>query len=89
MKYIISESQYNRIKESLDDVLDIYSKKGRGETIRPSEMDMLKAFDKHQKKGGSPEHFVFNQDDVYDIDEREGTKFKYNYPTILNQGLFK
>lgn len=78
MKYIISESQYNRIRESLDDVLDIYSKKGRGETIRPSEMDMLRAFDKHQKKGGKPEHFTYNPDEDYDMDEREGTKFKYN-----------
>jgi len=77
MKYIISERQYNRIKESLDDVLDIYSKKGRGETIRPSEMDMLRAFDKHQKSGESPEHFTYNTEEDYDIDEREGTRFTY------------
>lgn len=78
MKFIITQKQYNLLKESLDDVLDLYSKKGRGETLRPSEMDVLRAFDKHQKKGGNPEDFVFNQDDVYDTDEREGMRFKYN-----------
>lgn len=78
MKFIITQKQYDLLKESLDDVLDLYSKKSKGETLRPSEMDMLRAFDKHQKKGGNPEGFVFNQDDVYDIDEREGMKFKYN-----------
>lgn len=78
MKFIITQKQYDLLKESLDDVLDLYSKKGRGETLKPSEMDVLRAFDKHQKKGGNPEDFVFNQDDVYDTDEREGMKFKYN-----------
>jgi hypothetical protein len=78
MKFIITQKQYQLLKESLDDVLDLYSKKGRGETLKPSEMDVLRAFDKHQKKGGNPEDFVFNQDDVYNIDEREGMKFKYN-----------
>jgi hypothetical protein len=77
MKFIITEKQYNLLKESLDDVLDLYSKKGRGEKLKPSEMDVLRAFDKYQQKGGNPEDFVFNQDDVYDIDEREGMKFKY------------
>jgi hypothetical protein len=78
MKFIITQKQYQLLKESLDDVLDLYSKKGRGETLKPSEMDVLRAFDKHQKKGGNPEDFSFNQDDVYDYDEREGMKFKYN-----------
>lgn len=78
MKFIITQKQYSLLKESLDDVLDLYSKKGRGETLRPSEMDVLRAFDKHQKKGGNPEDFVFSQDDVYDTDEREGMRFKYN-----------
>ena len=72
------QEQYNLLKESLDDVLDLYSKKGRGEKLKPSEMDVLRAFDKFQKKGGDPEDFVFNQDDVYDTDEREGMKFKYD-----------
>lgn len=78
MKFIITEKQYNLLKESFDDILNLYSKKGRGETLKPSEMDMLRAFDKFQQKGGNPEDFVFNQDDVYDIDEREGMKFKYD-----------
>lgn len=50
MKFIITQKQYQLLKENLDDVLDLYSKKGRGETLRPSEMDVLRAFDKHQKK---------------------------------------
>lgn len=78
MKYIITQKQYNLLKESLDDVLDLYSKKNRGEKLKPSEMDILRAFDKFQKKGGNPEDFIFNSDDIYDTDEREGMKFKYN-----------
>lgn len=78
MKFIITQKQYQILKENLDDVLDLYSKKGRGEKLKPSEMDVLRAFDKFQKKGGDPEDFVFNQDDVYDTDEREGMKFKYD-----------
>lgn len=78
MKIIITEKQYDLLKESLDNVLDLYSKKNRGENLKPSEMDVLRAFDKYQKKGGNPEDFVFNQDDVYEIDEREGMRFKYN-----------
>jgi hypothetical protein len=78
MKIIITKKQYNLLKESLDNVLDLYSKKSKGETLKPSEMDILRAFDKYQKKGGNPEDFVFNQDDVYDTDEREGMRFKYN-----------
>lgn len=78
MKYIITQKQYNLLKESLDDVLDLYSKKNKGEKLKPSEMDILRVFDKFQKKGGNPEDFIFNSDDIYDTDEREGMKFKYN-----------
>jgi hypothetical protein len=77
MRIIITQKQYGLLKESFDDVLDLYSKKGRGETLKPSEMDILRTFNKYQKKGGNPEDFVFNQDDVYDYDEREGMRFKY------------
>lgn len=79
MKIIITQKQYNLLKESFDDVLDLYSKKGKGETLKPSEMDILRAFDKYQKKGGNPEDFVFNPDEYYDdVDEREGMRFRYD-----------
>jgi hypothetical protein len=78
MKIIITEEQYKRLQENFDTILDIYSKKSRGEVLKPSEIDILRAFDKFQKKGGNPQDFIFNQDDIYDIDEREGMKFKYN-----------
>lgn len=78
MKILITEDQYKRLIENFDQVLDLFSKKRRGETLKPSENDILRSFEKYTKKGGNPEDFVFNQDDVYEIDDREGIKFKYN-----------
>ena len=78
MKILITEDQYKRLVENFDQVLDLFSKKKRGETLKPSENDVLRSFEKYTKNGGNPEDFVFDQDDVYDIDEREGMKFKYN-----------
>jgi hypothetical protein len=78
MKIIITENQYKRLVENFDQVLDLFSKKKRGEELKPSENDILRSFEKHTKKGGNPEDFVFNQDDLYDVDEREGMRFKYN-----------
>ena len=77
MKIIITESQYKFLTENFDSVLDIYSKKNKGETLKPSELDVLKVFNDYVKKGGIPEEFVFNQDDVYGFDEREGMLFNY------------
>jgi hypothetical protein len=78
MKIIITESQYKFLTENFDSVLDIYSKKNKGETLKPSELDVLKVFNDYVKKGGIPEEFVFNQDDVYGFDEREGMLFNYD-----------
>jgi hypothetical protein len=78
MKILITEDQYKRLIENFDQVLDLFSKKRRGETLKPSENDILRSFEKYTKKGGNPEDFVFDQDDVYEIDDREGMKFKYN-----------
>ncbi len=78
MKILITEDQYKRLIENFDQVLDLFSKKRRGETLKPSENDILRSFEKYTKKGGNPEDFVFDQDDVYEIDDREGIKFKYN-----------
>ena len=78
MKILITEDQYKRLIENFDQVLDLFSKKRRGETLKPSENDILRSFEKYTKKGGNPEDFVFDQDDVYEIDDREGMKFKQN-----------
>lgn len=78
MKIIITESQYKMLSENFDEVLDLYSKMKKGEELKPFEKDMLKSFKKHTERGGDPEDFIFNDDDIYDIDEREGMRFKYN-----------
>lgn len=78
MKIIITESQYKMLSENFDEVLDLYSKMNKGEELKPFEKDMLKSFKKHTERGGDPEDFIFNDDDIYDIDEREGMRFKYN-----------
>ena len=69
MKIILKESQFNYLKENLDQVLDLYSKINKGEDLKPSEKDILRA---------KPEDFIFNMEDVYKVDEREGMRFKYN-----------
>jgi hypothetical protein len=77
MKIILTESQYKNLKENFDQVLDLYSKMSDGEELRPSEKDILRAFKRFTDKGGNPEDFIFDMDDVYDTDEREGMRFKY------------
>jgi hypothetical protein len=79
MKIILTEDQYKRLIENFDQVLDLFSKRKRGETLKPSENDVLRSFEKYTKKGGDPEDFIFDPDEYYDyVDEREGMKFKYN-----------
>jgi hypothetical protein len=77
MKIILTESQYKNLKENFDQVLDLYSKMSDGEELRPSEKDILRAFKRFTERGGNPEDFIFDMDDVYDTDEREGMSFKY------------
>ena len=79
MKILITEDQYKRLVENFDQVLNLFAKRKRGETLKPSENDVLKSFDKYTKKGGNPEDFVFDANEYYgDVDEREGMRFKYN-----------
>ena len=78
MKIILKESQFNYLKENLDQVLDLYSKINKGEDLKPSEKDILRAFKSFTERGGKPEDFIFNMEDVYKVDEREGIRFKYN-----------
>jgi hypothetical protein len=77
MKIIVTESQYKNLKENFDQVLDLYSKMNGGEELKPSEKDVLRAFKRFTEKGGNAEDFIFDMDDVYDTDEREGMRFKY------------
>jgi hypothetical protein len=63
------------INENFDKILDIYRRKNNGEQIKPSDKDMLKSFKKFIDNGGDPEDFIYNIDDDYDIDDREGKKF--------------
>jgi hypothetical protein len=74
---LITNDQFQRLNENLDDVLDLYSRMNKGEKLKPSEQDILRAFQKYQSKGGNPEEFNFNYDDLYDLDEREGLEFTY------------
>jgi hypothetical protein len=78
MKIILTESQFNYLKENLDQVLDLYSKMNRGEDLKPSEKDILRAFKSFTERGGNPEDFIFDIEDVHKVDEREGMRFKYN-----------
>jgi len=78
MKIIITESQYKNLKENFDQILDLYSKINKGQTLKPSEKDVINVFKKFVDKGGNPEDFIFDVDSVYNIDQREGMRFKYN-----------
>jgi hypothetical protein len=78
MNILITKSQYVNLKENLDQVLDLYSKMNSGKELKPSEKDVLRAFKRFTDKGGNPEDFIFDLDYIYDNDERQGMKFKYN-----------
>ena len=72
------------INESFDKILDLYSKRKVGETLRPSEETMMRSFKKFIDKGGNAEDFVYDEGSDYDTDEREGERFVWeNYGTKL------
>jgi len=75
---LITNDQFQRLNESFDYVLSLYGKMRKGEELKPSEKDVLMAFEKYRSKGGDEEDFVFNYDDLYDLDEREGLEFTYD-----------
>ena len=75
---LITNDQFQRLNESFDYVLSLYGKMRKGEELKPSEKDVLRAFEKYRSKGGDEEDFVFNYDDLYDLDEREGLEFTYD-----------
>lgn len=78
MKILITEEQYNMLHKNLDDVLDLFSKTKRGEELKPSEQAIIQTFRKYVDKGGNPDEFIYTEDDIYDIDRREGMVFKFN-----------
>ncbi len=69
--------QQEMISENFDRILDLYQKVKKGEELRPSEQTMMKAFKKFVDKGGNAEDFEYSDEEDYDIDEREGEKFKW------------
>jgi hypothetical protein len=72
------------INESFDRILDLYQKVNKGEELKPSEQTMMRSFKKFVDKGGNAEDFVYDEDGEYDIDEREGMRFRWErYGTPL------
>lgn len=65
------------IGENFDRILDLYQKVKKGEELRPSEQTMMRSFKKFVDKGGNAEDFEYSDEEDYDIDEREGEKFKW------------
>lgn len=66
------------INENFDQILDLYQKQSRGESLKPSEQTMMRSFKKFVDKGGNAEDFVYDEDSEYDIDEREGMRFRWS-----------
>lgn len=72
------------INENFDQILDLYQKQSKGENLKPSEQTMMRAFKDYINKGGNAEEFFYDEDSDYGIDEREGTRFKWEkYGTPL------
>lgn len=66
------------LSESFDRVLDMYQKNRSGETLKPTERAMMNAFKRFVDKGGNAEEFEYSDEEDYDIDEREGERFKWD-----------
>jgi hypothetical protein len=66
------------LSESFDRVLDMYQKIRSGETLKPTERAMMNAFKRFVDKGGNAEEFEYSDEEDYDIDEREGERFKWD-----------
>lgn len=79
MKIILTETQYKRLRETID---DLYDKINRGEKLTPHDEIKLKRFSKHVEKGGDESDFTnYN----IDTDPNEGITFDYD----LNGKTFK
>ncbi len=97
MKILITEDQYKRLVENFDQVLNLFAKRKRGETLKPSENDVLRSFDKYTQKGGNPEDFVFDANEYYGeitfmgdeflgviVTDKRGYLIDYDFYSTLN-----
>jgi hypothetical protein len=55
----------------------MYKKLNSGEELKPSEKAMMTAFKRFVDDGGNAEEFEYSEEGDYDIDEREGKRFKW------------
>jgi hypothetical protein len=76
-KYYESEIGLESLNESFDRILDLYKKVKEGGNLKPSEKSMMNAFKMFVDKGGNAEDFEYSDEEDYDVDEREGEKFKW------------
>ena len=77
LKDFYESEQQEMISESFDRILDLYKKVKEGNELRPSEQTMMRAFKKFIDKGGNAEDFEYSDEEDYDVDEREGERFKW------------
>lgn len=76
-EYYESEIGLESLNESFDRILDLYKKVKEGSELRPSEQTMMRAFKKFVDKGGNAEDFTYSDEEDYDVDQREGERFKW------------
>jgi hypothetical protein len=55
----------------------MYKKIKSGETLKPTKQAMMNAFKRFVDKGEMPEDFEYSDEEDYDVDEREGKRFKW------------
>ena len=77
LRHFYESDQQEMVNESLDRVLDMYQKIKSGEDLKPSEKSMMNAFKMFVDKGGDAEDFEYSDEEDYDVDKREGEKFKW------------
>jgi len=77
LKDFYESEQQEMISESFDRILDLYKKVKEGNELRPSEQTMMRAFKKFVDKGGNAEDFTYSDEEDYDVDQREGERFKW------------
>ena len=76
--FYLSNTDDELVNESFDRVLDMYQKIKSGEDLKPTEKAIINAFKRFVDKGGNAEDFEYSDEEDYDVDEREGERFKWN-----------
>ena len=77
LKHFYKSVQQEMVSENFDRILDLYKKVKEGEDLKPSEKSMMNAFKKFVDKGGDAEDFEYSDEEDYDVDEREGERFRW------------